>query len=350
MPVTMKDVAQKAGVSPITVSRAFSGSHPVAEETRVRVLAAAEELGYTPDLLAQALVRRQSPMIGMVLPELANPFFIPIIDAVQAVAQARQHLVIVNQSAHQPDMELAILHQLKQLRTAGVLITPASTNIQHLRAIQAQGIPAVVVARCWKEGDCVTVDDFAGGGMVAEHLLQLGHRTVGCVTHDELTNSAVQVRLEGFQNRLKRDGIDLNPHHLIRSETVRMQDAVQAAQTFLALPQRPTAVFVTADRLAIGFIHELQARGVRVPDDVAVVGYDDIRYAEFLEVPLTTVRLPKYELGQQAVQLLFQRTESDNHNPQPRQVMLKPELVVRVSCGGAKSGQDSAPSLQRAAK
>lgn len=333
MPVTMKDVALKAGVSPITVSRAFSGSHPVAEETRVKVLTAAEELGYTPDLLAQALARRQSPIVGIVLPELANPFWIPIIDAAQAIAQAKQHLVIVNQSAHQPDMELAILQQLHQLRMAGVLIAPTSTKLDHLRAIQAKGVPTVVIARCWSEGDCVTVDDFAGGSMVAGHLLQLGHRTIGCVTHDELTNSAVQARLEGFQHRLHRGGVELRPHHIIRSETVRMLNGVQAAQTFLALPDRPTAVFVTADRLAIGFIHELRLRGVRVPEDLAVVGYDDIRYAEFLEVPLTTVRLPKYELGRQAMQLLFERTQTDNHRGKVRQIMLKPELIVRVSSG-----------------
>jgi LacI family transcriptional regulator len=269
----------------------------------------------------------------MVVPELANPFFIPIIDAVQAVAQQKHYMVIINQSAHQPDMELAIIHQLRRLRMTGVLITPASSELDHLRSIQAEGTPTVVVARCWEEGDCVTVDDYAGGCMVAEHLLQLGHGKIGCVTHDEVSNTAVQARLRGFRETLYKRGVELSPQHIIRVETVRMTDAVRAAEAFMALADMPTAVFTTADRLAIGFIHELINRGIQVPEDVAVVGYDDIRYAQFLEVPLTTVSLPKYELGRQAVQLLFERTESSDHRGEPHQIMLKPQLVVRVSCG-----------------
>lgn len=330
---TIRDVARKAGVSPITVSRTFSGTHPVAEKTRRKVLKAAEELGYTPDLLARALARQQSPIIGMVVPELANPFFVTIIDAVQAVARQKGHMVIVNQSERQPDMELDSIHQFRQLRMAGILVTPASTELDHLRALQANGMPVVVVARCWEDGDCVTVDDFAGGRMAGEHLLRLGHHKIGCVAHAELGNTAVQARVQGFRAALEEGGHALSSQSMIHVERVRLADAQQAVDAFLSLPDRPMAVFVTADRLAIGFIHQLRARGVRVPEDVAVVGYDDIRYAEFLQVPLTTVALPTYEMGQQAAQVLFERIEADDHSDKWHQVMLQPKLIVRASCG-----------------
>jgi LacI family transcriptional regulator len=331
---TVRDVARRAGVSPITVSRTFSGSHPVAEETRRRVLEAAEELGYTPDLLAQALARKQSPIIGMIVPELANPFFVTIIDAVQSVARQQNHMVVANQSERQPEMELSSLHQFRQLRMAGVLVTPASTTLDHLQSLQADGIPVVVVARCWADGDCVTVDDFAGGRIAGEHLLQLGHRKIGCVSHAEPGNTAVEARVQGFQATLEEGGYAFSPQRMIHVERTRLANAEQAVDAFLSLPDRPSAVFVTADRLAIGFVHQLQARGVRVPEDVAVVGYDDIRYAEFLRVPLTTVALPKYEMGQLAAQILFERIENGGADSMEWQhVLLQPELIVRASCG-----------------
>lgn len=334
MPVTIRDVARKVGVSPITASRAFSGTHPVAEKTRDRVFQAAEELGYVPNLLARALVHKRSPIIGVVVLELINPFFTHILDAVQAVAREKGYMILVNQSERQPDTERASVHQFRQMRVAGVLITPATTDLEHLLFLEAEGTPVVVVARRRDGGDYVTVDDFAGGRIAGEHLIQIGHRRVGCVAHDEPHNVAVQDRVQGFQHALREAGCVFLPQCTIHTESLRMADAIQAADAFLDLPERPTAVFVTADCLAIGFIHRLRERGMRVPDDVAVVAYDDIRYAEFLEVPLTTVALPKHEMGQQAAQILFERIEANEAHSEPRQVMLEPQLIVRASCGG----------------
>jgi LacI family transcriptional regulator len=338
MTVTIRDVARKAGVSPITVSRAFSGTHPVAEETRRKVLKVAEEMGYVPDLLARALVHKQSPIIGVVVLELVNPFFVHILDAVQAVTRQKDHMLLVSQSERQPDMERASVHQFRQMRVAGILITPATTEMGHLRLLEAEGTPVVVVARRWDDGDCVTVDDFAGGRIAGEHLVQLGHRKIGCVAHDELHNVAVQDRVQGFQHALREAGCVFSPQCTLHTKTLRMADAIQAADAFLDLPERPTAVFVTADRLAIGFVHRLREKGLRVPGDVAVVGYDDIRYAEFMEVPLTTVALPKYEMGQQAAQLLFELIEASDADNEPRRIMLEPQLIVRASCGAHSTG------------
>ena len=333
MSITIRDVARKAGVSPITVSRALSGTHPVAEETRRKVLEAAEELGYVPDLLARALVHKQSPIIGVVVLELANPFFVPILDAIQAVARQKDHMLIVNQSERQLDMEQASVYQFRQMRVAGVLITPVSTNFEHLRPLKDEGTSVVVVARHWDDGDYVTADDFAGGCVAGEHLIRLGHRKIACVALDEPDNSALQARVQGFQAALQEGGGDLSRQNAILTEAGRIVDGMRAADAFLELPDRPTAAFVTADRLAVGFVHRLRERGLRVPADVAVVGHDNILFAEFLEVPLTTVAVSEYEMGQRAAQILFERIEAGDVGGELHQVMLEPKLIMRVSCG-----------------
>lgn len=333
MSVTISDVARKAGVSPITASRAFSGTHPVAAETRRKVREAAKELGYVPDLLARGLVHKRSPMIGFVVLELANPFFVPIINAVQEVAWQRDHMLVIGQSQRRLDMEQDSISQFRQMRMAGILITPASTELEHLQLLKKSGTSVVVVARMWEEGDCVTVDDFAGGCIAAEHLLGLGHRRIGCVAHGESSNTAVQTRVRGFRTALEDRGCAFPPQWMIHTRTVLLADGVQAVDDFLALSERPTAVFITADSLAISFIHELRERGVRVPEDVAVVGYDDIRYAAFMEVPLTTIALPKYEMGKQAAEILFERIGSEEESGDCQHIRLTPELVTRRSCG-----------------
>jgi LacI family transcriptional regulator len=330
---TVKDVAEKAGVSPITVSRAFSGTHPVAEQTRQKILRAADELGYVPDMVARALVQKQIPIIGVTVLELANPFFAPIIDAIQAEARKKNFMVIVSQSERQEILEHDSLNQYKQMRVAGILVTPVAADLDHLERIEEQGTHVVVVARTWENGSFVTVDDYLGGKIVGEHLTKLGHHQIGCVALDEPENTALAARLQGFQDAIENANGNLQSDCIILTESIRTDQGAIAADKFLEKTQRPTAVFVTADRLAVGFLHRLRQRGVRIPEEVAVVGYDDIRYSEFLEVPLTTVALPKYEMGQKAAQILFESIDSNDKNHKPVQILLEPELIIRNSCG-----------------
>ena len=337
MEVTIKDVAEKAGVSPITVSRAFSGTHPVAEKTRKKIFLISKELGYEPDLLARSLAKKQSPIIGVTVLELANPFFAPIIDAVQAESRKKNFMVIVSQSERKESLEHDSLNQYKQMRVAGVLVTPVATDLEYLQHLREGGTSVAVVAREWEGGDFVTVDDFSGGRIVGEHLSILGHRKIGCIALDEPQNTALQSRLKGFEQALTDSGTALPKSCIILTETLRTDQGIRAADEFMEMPDKPSAVFVTADRLAVGFIHRLREHGVRIPEDVAVVGYDDIRYSEFLEVPLTTVALPKYEMGQQAAQILFERIEAKEKDAALRQIFLEPKLIVRTSCGAKQS-------------
>ncbi len=337
MAVTIKDVAREAGVSPITVSRAFSGTHPVAEETRAQIIAVARDLGYVPHGLARALVHQHIPMIGAVVFDLSNPFFAPIIDAFQEVTQQEDYLLVVNQSKYQFDLERNSIYQFRQMRLAGLLVVSIAPDLDHLTRLRSQGIAVVSVARPWAQGDYVTVDYFAGGYRVGKHLTGLGHRDFGCVAHDEPIRGGLWDRIQGFQAALREEGGLCRQEAMILTKAVRVSEGMRAADAFLARAERPTAVFVTADQLAIGFVHRLCERGVRVPEDVAVVGYDNIRFAAFMEVPLTTVALPTYEMGQEAARILFERiaSDEDDEEGQTRQVVLQPELVVRASCGSS---------------
>ena len=348
MPVTLKDVARRAGVSHITASRAFSNPHLVAQGTRQRVLQAARELGYAPDLVARGLVRRQSPIIGMVVMDLSNPFITPIIDAAQEVARQHGYLLVVSQSQRQLELERASVSQFRQMHAAGVMVMSAAPDFAHLEALRAQGTPVAVIARRWPGGDFVTVDDPAGGRLAAGHLLRLGHRRLGYVALDEPGNTAVQARLQGYCQALEEAGAPLEPAARIYAPGHGVEHGFQAADAFVALTRRPSAMFVTSDRLAIGFVHRLLERGLRVPRDLAVVGYDDICYSEFLEVPLTTVAVPMYEIGRLTAEILCDQIEGRRSGPEPRQVSLPPQLVVRRSCGAPPTralnpGEQAAP-------
>lgn len=337
MGVTIKDVARQAGVSPITVSRAFSGTHPVAAKTQHKIFAAAEELEYVPHLMARALASKHTPMIGAVVTTLSNPFFSPVIDAVHEVAQQSGYLTIINQSKADPDLEAAGLEHLRQMRTAGVLVVSVLPTLDHLEHLRDAGIAVVLMARRWPVGDYVAVDHFAGGYLAGKHLCSLGHRKIACVAAKHSLYPAATEKIEGFRAALREHDVLFSPDSMIWTNQVQVDEGIRAADALLELTDQPTAVFITADHQAVGVLHRLRKRGVRVPDDVAVVGHDDIRYAEFMEVPLTTVALPKYEIGERAAEILLARIQnSASLHDELQQVLLEPTLIVRTSCGATR--------------
>lgn len=338
MGITIKDVARRAGVSPITVSRAFSGSHPVAAKTQNKIFAVAEELGYVPHLMARALASKHNPMIGTMVTSLSNPFFLPIIDAIQDVAQKAGYLTTISQSKADPELEVLSLAQLRQMRTAGVLTVSSLPELDHLESLRDAGVPVVLMTRRWPAGDYVAVDHFAGGYLAGKHLCELGHRKIACIAAKQSIYSAATDKIEGFRAALREHDVSFSSDWMIWLDEVGVAEARRAADVLLEQTDQPTAIFITADHQAVGMLHRLCERGVRVPDDMAVVGHDDILYAEFMEVPLTTVALPKYEIGRQATKILLERIQnSDSPQDELQQVLLEPTLIVRTSCGAKRS-------------
>jgi LacI family transcriptional regulator len=329
--VTLADIARRAGVAPITASRALRSNAVVAQATRERVLAAAAELGYVPNLLARGLVQNRTATVGVVVLELSNPFFVPMLSAVESIAAKRDFLVVVGESRRDADKERRYVEQFQQLRIGGIIVTTASRQFDHLAAARAGGTPVVLMARRWDEGDYVTADHVEAGHLVAGHLLSRDYRRIGLVWTHEPENTAIEERILGVRQVFAEAGVELPPRWDLRTPTTLLEDGMEAADRFLAMSDRPRAVFVSTDRQAMGFVERLVSQGVRVPEDLAIVGYDDIPFAACARVPLTTVAIPMRRMGELAAELLFDRMEGKGPR-ESQQTLLAPELVIRASC------------------
>jgi LacI family transcriptional regulator len=328
---TLADIARRARVSTITASRALHGGLPVAEATRARVLAAADDLGYTPNLLARGLVQNRTSTIGVIIIELANPFFAPMVSAVETVAAKRGFLVMVGESARNQEWERQYVVRFQQLRVGGIIVAPALITADYLAAAREAGTPVVVMSRRWDGGDFVTADNAAGGRLAARHLLSRGHRRIGLVAHEGPADTSFQDRLLAFRQVLAAAGVSVPAAWDLRMKATRIEDGIEAADGLLSLRRRPSAVFAMTDRMAMGLTHRLLARGIRVPEDMAIVGYDDIPFAACNQVPLTTVRIPVQQVGGMAAEMLFERMNG-SISRKHQQRLLEPEMVVRDSC------------------
>jgi len=328
--VTLADIARLAGVSPITASRALRSHAIVAPATRERVLVAAAQLGYVPNLLARGLVQNRTATVGVVVLELSNPFFVPMLSAVERIAATRGFLVVVGESGRDPDKERRYIEQFQQLRIGGIIVTTAARQSDHLAGARAGGTPVVLMARRWDEGDYVSADHVEAGRLVATHLLSRGYRRIGLVWTYEPQNTAIEERILGIRRVLAEAGVEVKPEWDLRTPATLLEDGMAAADRYLAMTDRPRAVFVSTDRQAMGFVERVVARGVRVPEDIAVVGYDDIPFAACARVPLTTVAIPMRRMGELAAEILFDRLDGVA-GTEPRQILLQPELVLRRS-------------------
>lgn len=318
-------------MSIVTASRALNANPLVAQTTRDRILAAQAELGYTPNLLARGLVTNRTATVGVVIPELSNPFFVPMVSAIESVAAKRRFLTVVGESRREEAEERLYVEQFRQFRIGGIVVSPATTRLDHLAAARAAGIPVIVMAWPWPDGDYVATDDVQGGRLAAQHLLARAHRRIGIVRMANPEHAPIQARIQGFREVLTSAGTSIRDAWDMPLPGTQIEDGIAAADRLLALPARPTALFVSSDRIAIGLIHRLLASGVRVPEDIALVSYDDIPYALPARVPLTTVAVPKSSLGERVANLLFLRYDGKG-STKPRQTLLAPELVVRASC------------------
>jgi LacI family transcriptional regulator len=293
-------------------------------------MAAATELGYVPNLLARGLVQNRTATVGVVILELANPFFAPMLSGIETVAAKRGFLVVIGESGRDEEGERRYVERFQQLRIGGIIITPATRKIDHLAPARTGGTPVVVMARRWETGDYVTADNVEAGRLVARHLLRRGHRRLGLVRPADPENNAVEDRVRGFREVLADAGITLQDTWDLRTPQTLIEDGIEASRRVQAMNKRPSALFVVTDRQAMGVVHGLLGHGLRVPDDMAVVGYDDIPYAECTQVPLTTVAIPMRRMGEVAAEILFDRLDGAGLSAL-RQILLQPELILRAS-------------------
>jgi LacI family transcriptional regulator len=329
---TIQDVADRAGVSTATVSHALNRPELVAESTRERVKEVIAEIGFVRNASARQLVDGHSRTLGLAILE-ANPFNTEIARGVEDAIKDAGYVIIVCTSANTVEREKQNLRLLEEQRVAGVLITPVASAKPIVARLRANGTPVVLVDHRGGRGTCsVSVDDIVGGGLAARHLAELGHRHIGVISGPQSIQPNAE-RRQGFIDILGAAGIAMPKNYDLITDILRVDDGEAAGGKLLDLPHPPTAVFCGNDLLAIGLLRAALTRGLSVPKDVAIVGYDDVVFAELASVPLTSVRQPIYELGFNAAKLLLDEVAKGSRHKHQR-LIFKPELVVRQSTVG----------------
>ena len=330
--VGIKDVASRAGVSIGTVSNVVNRPHVVSPATRARVQAVIQELGYVRDESARQLRAGHSRMLALLVLDLGNPFFVDVSRGAEQAAHDEGLNVITCNSSQRMDREASYLAMLAEQRVRGVLLSPVDASGNSLTAFRRSGIPYVFVDRSVStdEACSVSVDDVVGGSLATQHLIDTGHRSIAFVNGPAVLaqcrdrEAGVRAALSGA----KAPGRQLS---VLEVEGLDVASGRDAGARILGLSPRPTAVFCANDLLALGVLQTVYAAGLAVPQDLAIVGYDDIEFAAAAAVPLTSVRQPAAAMGRLAADLLLEEIRADGAGHEHQRVVLQPELVVRES-------------------
>ena len=318
----------------MTVSRVINGGDRVRSETRQRVERAIDELGYVPSRLARGLIRQKTGTLAMIVPDVANPFFTLIVRGAEDVARRAGYRMILCDTRADLAIEREVIEEMIAHRVDGIAIAPVSDRSRiHLQRLQRFGVQFVVIDRTVRAIECDVVigDSAAGARRLVEHLIALGHRRIGFIMESDDVSTA-RDRRQGYEDALEAAGVPLDPELVVRS-TVDPAGGAEGMRRLLELEDPPTAVFAVNNLVALGAIEAVRANGLEVPDDVALVCFDDIEYASRLYPFLTVMAQPAETLGTLGTQLLLERIEG-RAPEQSRLVVLPAQFVVRQSCGG----------------
>lgn len=340
MPVTLVEVAARAGVSPATVSRVLNGNYPVAESTRQRVEQAVRELDYVVNAHARALLHATSGIVGVVLNDASDPFFAGIARGIQGAAAETSRLSVICNSEGDPEQEFAFLDLLRGHRADAVILVGAAPEDKEYRAeatarakgMRSNGTRLVLCGRPSPgpdaPGDVVEIDNGGGSAAITRHLVQLGHRRIAYITGPDGRTTTTS-RLAGFREALADAGVEADENLVVHGDFSR-QAGREAVERLLAAGHEFTAVLAANDLVAAGAVSALRVAGRRVPDDVSVAGYDDLPAAVDVWPNLTTVHVPLEEIGRKAVELAFGPADTQTV------VTVPTKLVVRESTAAAR--------------
>lgn len=332
MPPKIKDIAEDAGVSIATVSRVLNNSQPVSEELRRRVLESVKKLNYQPNALARSLRTRRSLVIGALVPNVRNPYFTDIVRAVEDLALEAGYVVTICSSDQDLERERRYIETLRHRMVDGVLVAVADRSRSDLSPLVEGGIPVVLADRALDCTTCdmVTVDVRRGAYQAVEYLIARGYRRIGIITGPQSVSTAVG-KLEGYREALERYGLPVTPAFIVDGGYTE-EGGTKAARQMLAKADPPRAVVVSNNLMALGFFRVVREQGLRVPEDIAFVSFDDSTWASLVTPPVTLVDQPTYEVGKIATELLLNRLQADEADAlSPRHVVLQPRMIVRGS-------------------
>ncbi len=340
--VTITDIARAAGVAPSTVSRALNGKARIGEATRRRILRLAARREYRRDGLARGLVLRRSHTLGLIIPNIRNPIYAEMARGIEDVARRHGFTAFFLSTDDDGGTARHAIETLCERRVDGIIYASARAGDPCLRLLPQAGVPAVLMNRVDLRDprlavrDYVVVDNARGAFLGVEHLVGLGHRRIGVIAGRRDLSTGVG-RLAGVRRALRHFGIAPDPQLVVPGE-FRRDASYAACQRLLKLGRRPTAIFALNDDMAVGAYEAIVQAGLRVPDDVALLGFGNSDLTSIAGVGISTIDLRKYEIGRASVEILVDRIEGRPPN-EPRQVVLEPRLVVRRSTAGAGEGR-----------
>jgi len=331
-PVTISDIAREAGVAKSTVSKVLSGVASVSQNTRERVLEVARRLNYHPSVVAQSLKSKKTRAIGLVLPNIMNPFFLYILKGVEDAAIENGYIVVFCESDNKKNKESLYFQIFEERWVDGVIFSGVeddSEEEKYIKSLHEKGIPVVLIDR-EIEGyftNAVLIDNKGAAFTATTYLLELGHRRIASIVGPQNIKIFVK-RLEGYKVALSKYGVDFDPRMVVEGD-LSVESGAAAIQKLMAEGLRFTAVFASNDLMAIGAMKELQRIGIKIPRDISIVGFDDIPLAALVTPSLTTVSQPAYEMGMEAVNLIKKNIESGKAIES--KIILPTKLVVRES-------------------
>ena len=334
---TIKDVAKHAEVSFTTVSHVLNGTRNVSDGVRQRVLKAVQELQYVPSGIARSLKTNRTQTLGIIIPNNSNPFFAEVVRGIEDACFEAGFSAILCNTDDRPDKQVAYARLLGEKQVDGIIGLSSGAEDSLVDVLRAIGVPLVVLDRDARDGaiDQIGIDHEQGARLAMDHLLLLGHRQIACIAGPQTTVPA-RLRLRAYQRALNEAGIEI-PTGFVRVADYTSAGGHAATLALLSRAERPTAIFASNDLMAIGCIGAAGSMGLRVPQDLSVVGFDDIALAAYTNPPLTTVAQPKHEAGRLAANLLLERVQG--HRSLPRRERLLTTLCVRQSAcppaGGA---------------
>ncbi len=325
---TIYDIAKAVGVTQTTVANALAGRGNVSEKTRKRILQCAQEMGYQPNELARSLARRKTLTLGFLLPTIANPFYPEIAEEIERTAHAHGYQLLLCNTHYDAALGRQHLNHMVSRWVDGTIVMGSSMDITDIAFHFRNGLPTILCD--WQENESaldipqVNIDFYQAGKLAAEHLLSLGHQRIAIIVDEPQQ----RLRLEGFRVTLAEHGCILS-REMIRQGHSTLESGYQAAKELLALALAPTAIFATTDWMAIGVLEAAREQGLQVPQDLSIIGLDDIVVGAHISPPLTTIAIPKHQLAKEATEMLLRQIEATEH--QVPAVLLAPSLLLRRS-------------------
>lgn len=327
---TMADVARAAGVSPATVSHVLNGTRTVLPATSTAVWDAVERCGYIHNTLARSLASGRTNTLGVAIPAITNPYFADTLQGIEAAAVERGYTLLFADPRDLPDHEFTVVSNLHQHRVDGIILAPSADPSRTVRYLAEHDVSTVLADRILGDGyDQVSAENTESTAELVDHLAELGHHRIGFVAGIDGLSTTGE-RLTGYRDGLRRNDIDADPE-LCREGSSASETARLATEALFALPQPPTAVITANNAMTIGTMQGLRDLGLRVPDDVALVAFDDFPWADLFAPRLTVVAQPTAEIGAEAVRLLLDRLDDPRRTPVERR--LESRFVHRDSCG-----------------